>query len=41
MIVKLVVCSSLLVFLIACDQSDLSRDAKEVYDNRDELIQEF
>jgi len=38
---KIIIGLSFLLSLIACNQSDISRDAKEVYDNRDELIREF
>jgi hypothetical protein len=38
---KIIVGLSLLFLFIACNQSGLRRDAKKVYDNRDELIKEF
>lgn len=41
MTIKSIIASSLLLLLNACNQSGLSRDAKNVYDNKDEIIREF
>jgi len=38
---KIIIGLSFLLPLIACNQPGLNRDAKKVYDNRVELIQEF
>lgn len=38
---KIIIALSCLLLLFACNQSELSSDAKKVYDNRAELIREF
>src|SRR5687768_6020629 len=41
MVMKIIIGLTFLILLVACNESDLSSDAKKIYDNREELIREF